>query len=60
MPEPKPLKLCECGCGGVAPIAKRTFAKNILKQGLKLLSGCGTQSDTKQKRGEASINNWSL
>jgi len=29
-------------------------AKNILKQGLKILSGCGTQSDIKQKRGEAS------
>lgn len=28
-------------------------AKNILKQGLNILSGCGMQSDTKQKQGEA-------
>ena len=28
-------------------------AKNILKQGINILSGCGRQSDTKQKRGEA-------
>lgn len=28
-------------------------AKNILKQGINLLSGCGMQSDTKQKRNEA-------
>ncbi len=28
-------------------------SKNILKQGLNILSGCGTQSDVKQKRGEA-------
>ncbi len=26
-------------------------AKNILKQGINILSGCGTQSDTKQKQG---------
>ena len=26
---------------------------NILKQGIKILSGCGMQSDTKQKRDEA-------
>ena len=35
-------------------------SKNILKQGLKILSGCGTQSDIKQKRGEASVSNQSL
>ena len=35
-------------------------SKNILKQGLKVLSGCGTQSENKQKQGEASIGNWSL
>jgi putative transposase len=29
-------------------------AKNILKQGLNILSGCGIQSDIKQKQGEAS------
>ena len=29
-------------------------SKNILKQGLKILSGCGTQSDIKQKSVEAS------
>lgn len=28
-------------------------AKNILKQGLNILSGCGMQSDSKQKRDEA-------
>ena len=28
-------------------------AKNILKQGINILSGCGMQSDTKQKQGEA-------
>ncbi len=28
-------------------------AKNILKQGINILSGCGTQSDTKQKQGKA-------
>lgn len=33
MPKPESLKLCECGCGRVAPIAKRTFAKNGVKKG---------------------------
>lgn len=28
-------------------------AKNILKQGINILSGCGMQSDTKQKRDKA-------
>jgi putative transposase len=28
-------------------------AKNILKQGINILSGCGMQSDTKQKQGKA-------
>lgn len=28
-------------------------AKNILNQGINILSGCGMQSDTKQKQGEA-------
>jgi hypothetical protein len=28
-------------------------SKNILKQGLNILSGCGTQSDKKQKRSKA-------
>jgi len=28
-------------------------AKNILKQGINILSGCGMQSDTKQKHSEA-------
>ncbi len=28
-------------------------AKNILKQGINILSGCGTQSDSKQKQGKA-------
>ena len=27
--------------------------KNIIKQGLNILSGCGAQSDVKQKREEA-------
>ena len=31
----------------------RNASENILEQGLKILSGCGTQSDVKQKRGEA-------
>jgi len=35
-------------------------SKNILKQGLKTLSGCGTQSELKQKHGEASVSNQSL
>jgi hypothetical protein len=29
-------------------------SKNILKQGLKIISGCGAQSENKQKPGEAS------
>ena len=29
-------------------------AKNILRQGLNIMSGLGTKSDTKQKRMEAS------
>ena len=28
-------------------------SKNILKQGINILSGCGMQSDTKQKHSEA-------
>jgi len=34
-------------------------SQNILKQGLKILSGSGAESDSKQKPGKASISNWS-
>lgn len=35
-------------------------SKNILKQGLKILSGSGADSDLKQKPGKASVSNQSL
>ena len=35
-------------------------AKNILRQGLNIMSGLGTKSDTKQKRMEASGSKQSL
>lgn len=34
-------------------------SQNILKQGLKILSGSGAESDSKQKFGKAFISNWS-
>ncbi len=42
-------------CGSCGEIHDRDVnaAKNILKQGVNVLSGCGMQSDTKQKRDEA-------
>lgn len=56
------LKDREWTCPNCKSVLDRDLnaSKNILKQGLKLLSGCGTQSDTKQKHGEASVTNQSL
>lgn len=42
---------CE-SCGEVHD-RDENAAKNILKQGINILSGCGMQSDKKQKQGEA-------
>ena len=56
------LKDREWTCPNCESILNRDLnaSKNILKQGLKVLSGCGTQSENKQKHGEASVNNQSL
>jgi len=45
----------EWTCSGCGETHDRDLnaSKNILNQGLKILSGCGTQSDVKQKREEA-------
>ena len=34
-------------------VEKRHLEVNLLKQGINILSGCGMQSDTKQKHSEA-------
>lgn len=41
-----------CESCGVVHDRDVNAAKNILKQGINILSGCGMQSDTKQKQGE--------
>ena len=45
----------ECECLSCGERHDRDFnaSKNILKQGFKILSGSGTESDTKQKQVEA-------
>ena len=49
------LSIREWTCESCGEIHDRDVnaAKNILKQGIKILSGCGMQSEVKQKRGEA-------
>jgi len=49
------LSIREWTCESCGEIHDRdvNVAKNILKQGLNILSGCGMQSDTKQKRNKA-------
>lgn len=49
------LAIREWTCESCGEIHDRDVnaAKNILKQGINILSGCGIQSDTKQKQGEA-------
>ena len=37
----KPPKLCECGCGQVAPIATRNWHKKGIKKGQALRFVCG-------------------
>lgn len=56
------LKDREWTCPSCESVLNRDVnaSKNILKQGLKILSGCGTQSELKQKHGEASVSNQSL
>ena len=50
------LKDREWTCPNCNAVLNRDLnaSKNILKQGLKVLSGCGTQSELKQKQDEAS------
>lgn len=49
------LSIREWTCESCGEVHDRDVnaAKNILKQGINILSGCGTQSDTKQKHSEA-------
>lgn len=49
------LSIREWECESCGEVHDRDLnaAKNILRQGLNILSGCGTQSDIKQKQGEA-------
>src|SRR5690606_35652572 len=49
------LSIREWPCGSCGAVHDRDVnaAKNILRQGMDLLSGCGMRSDTKQKRDEA-------
>lgn len=56
------LKDREWTCPSCKSVLDRDLnaSKNILKQGLKVLSGCGTQSENKQKRKEASGSKQSL
>ncbi|UAY53885.1 RNA-guided endonuclease TnpB family protein [Arachidicoccus terrestris] len=43
-----------CSCCHTMHDRDVNAARNILREGLKILSGCGAQSDTKQKQAEAS------
>jgi putative transposase len=49
------LSIREWACDSCGEVHDRDVnaAKNILKQGINILSGLGTNSDTKQKQGEA-------
>ena len=47
------IRKWECAACGAHHERDVNAAKNILQEGIKILSGCGTQSDKKQKRDEA-------